>query len=389
MRGIVFRGGVGVPVRVRTHFLDFPRADVTLRRHTPMDYSYGAAAALPQGRRRTGGHAAVRVFSGVQPTGNLHIGNYLGAIARFVRLQGQAECLFCVVDLHALTVPRQPAALCADTLGVAALYLACGIDPARAIVFVQSHVAEHAELAWLLGCVTGFGELRRMTQFKDKSARAGEGEGVNLGLFAYPVLMAADILLYRSTAVPVGDDQRQHLELTRDLAERFNARFGECFPLPEPLIGETGARIMSLQNPGEKMSKSTEDPMSRIDLLDTPDAVAAKCRRAVTDSGREVRYDREAKPAVSNLLEIFTLVSGEPVAALEARYGDRGYGAFKAGLAEAVNEALAPIQARYRDLEAAPDHLAEVLAGGAGRARSLACPVMADVRRRVGLTAAR
>ncbi len=329
----------------------------------------------------------MRVFSGVQPTGNLHIGNYLGAIAQFVRLQDEAECLFCVVDLHALTVPRDPGRLRADTLAVAALYLACGIDPDRAVVFVQSHVAEHAELAWLLGCLTGFGELRRMTQFKDKSARAGDA--VNLGLFAYPVLMAADILLYRSTAVPVGDDQRQHLELTRDLATRFNARYGETFPLPEPLIGTAGARVMSLQNPAEKMSKSSEDPLSRIELLDPPDTVSLKCRRAVTDSGREVRYDREGKPAVSNLLEIFSLVAGEPIAALEARYGDRGYGAFKADLATALNQALAPIQSRYRALVGDPARLERVLAEGADRARARARPVIADVRQRLGLAAPR
>jgi tryptophanyl-tRNA synthetase len=332
---------------------------------------------------REGSVLAVRVFSGIQPTGHLHLGNYLGAIRQFVALQGRAECLFCVVDLHALTVHPDPASLEADTLQVAALYLACGIDPRQAVVFVQSHVPGHAELAWILGCHAGFGELRRMTQFKDKADR----HGANLGLFAYPVLMAADILLYRSTAVPVGDDQKQHLELTRDIAQRFNARYGETFPVPEPLIGELGARVMSLQNPAEKMSKSSPDPMSRIELLDPPDAIVAKCRRAVTDSGQEVRYDPVAKPGVSNLLEIFSLVTGEPIPALEARYGSSGYGRFKADLAEAIVEHLQPIQARYHDLAAAPDALRATLREGAARAAAWAEPVLAEVRARVGLAA--
>ncbi len=324
----------------------------------------------------------MRVFSGIQPTGSLHLGNDLGAIRQFTDLQSRAECLFCVVDLHALTVPQDPAALRAATLQVAALYLACGIDPRQAVVFVQSHVAAHAELAWLLGCLATTGELGRMTQFKEKSRGH---ESVSLGLFAYPALMAADILLYRSTAVPVGDDQRQHLELTRDIAQRFNARFGETFPVPDAFIGKVGARVMSLQDPAEKMSKSAADPASRVELLDPPAAVRAKIRRAVTDSGREVRHDREAKPAVSNLLEIFALVSGEPVAALEGRYGDGGYGRFKADLAEAVVAHLEPIQGRYRDLQAAPDHLEAVLADGAVRAGALADPTMRDVRARLGL----
>jgi tryptophanyl-tRNA synthetase len=326
----------------------------------------------------------VRVFSGVQPTGSLHLGNLLGAIRQFVELQSRAECLFCVVDLHALTLPQDPAALRAGTLQVAALYLACGIDPRRSVVFVQSHVPAHAELGWILGCLATTGELGRMTQFKDKSRGR---ESVSLGLFAYPALMAADILLYRSTAVPVGDDQRQHLELARDLALRFNGRFGETFPLPEALIGPVGARVMSLQNPAEKMSKSAPDPQSRIELLDPPDAIRAKLRRAVTDSGREVRHDRDAKPAISNLLEIFSLVTGRPVADLEAEYGDGGYGRFKADLAEAVVAHLEPIQRRQRELRQAPDALEAALAAGAARAAAMAAPVMRDVRERLGLLA--
>jgi tryptophanyl-tRNA synthetase len=324
----------------------------------------------------------MRVFSGIQPTGSLHLGNYLGALRQFVELQTRAECLFCVVDLHALTLPQDPAALRADTLAVAALYLACGIDPRQATVFVQSHVSAHAELGWLLGCLCTFGELGRMTQFKDKSHGR---ESVSLGLFAYPALMAADILLYRSTAVPVGDDQRQHLELTRDVAERFNARFGATFPLPEPFVGKVGARVMSLQNPAEKMSKSAPDPQSRIELRDSPDAIRQKVRRAVTDSGRDVRHDPTAKPAISNLLEIFALVSGRPVAALAAEYGESGYGRFKADLAEALVAHLEPIQRRYRELQDAPDHLEAVLREGAGRAAALAAPTLAEVRARLGL----
>jgi len=328
------------------------------------------------------GGVGMRVFSGIQPTGNLHLGNHLGAIRQFVELQARAECLFCVVDLHALTMPQDPAALRAGTLQVAALYLACGIDPRQSTVFVQSHVPAHAELGWLLGCLATTGELGRMTQFKDKSR--GQ-ESVSLGLFAYPALMAADILLYRSTAVPVGDDQRQHLELTRDLAQRFNARYGDTFPVPEAFIGQVGARVMSLQDPAEKMSKSAPDPASRIELLDPPDVIRAKFRRAVTDSGREVRHDPATKPALSNLLEMFALLSGEPVAALEARYGSSGYGRFKADLAAAAVAQLEPIQARCAQLLAAPDHLESVLGDGARRAAELARPVLAAVRGRLGL----
>ena len=324
----------------------------------------------------------MRVFSGIQPTGQAHIGNLLGAIRQFVDLQVRAECLFCVVDLHALTLPQDPAALRAGSLQVAALYLACGIDPQRSTVFVQSQVPAHAELAWLLGCEATFGELSRMTQFKDKSAGR---ESVSLGLFAYPVLMAADILLYGTTHVPVGDDQRQHLELARNLAGRFNARHGETFPIPQALIGQTGARVMSLQNPTEKMSKSAPDPATRIELLDPPDVIRGKLRRAVTDSGREVRYDRDAKPAVANLLEIFSLLSGDTIAALESRYGDGGYGRFKQELAAVVIAALAPIQNRYAELMRAPDHLETVLAAGAQRAAGAAAPILQDVRRHLGL----
>lgn len=324
----------------------------------------------------------MRVFSGVQPTGILHLGNYLGAISQFVRLQEEADCLFCVVDLHALTVPRDPVALRRETLAVASAYLACGIDPTHATVFVQSHVPAHAELAWILGCVSTFGELSRMTQFKDKSQSE---RNVSLGLFAYPALMAADILLYQANAVPIGDDQKQHLELCRDLAQRFNARLGDTFAIPEPLIGPVGARIMSLQDAAHKMSKSDPDNNSRIGLFEPADVIRQKLRRAVTDAGREVRFDRENKPAVSNLLEIFSLCSGESIATLETRYADTGYARFKADLAEVVIAKLEPIQTRYREYRAAEDMVRVVLRQGAERAAVLAGKTMATVRERVGL----
>jgi len=324
----------------------------------------------------------MRVFSGIQPTGELHIGNYLGAIQQFLRLQHEASCLFCVVDLHALTTPRDPGALRQQSTLVAAAYLACGIDPGQATIFVQSQVPAHTELAWILGCLAGFGELSRMTQFKDKSRKA---ETTSLGLFSYPVLMAADILLYRSTAVPIGEDQKQHLELCRNLAERFNARYGETLTIPEPLIGATGGRIMSLQDPTNKMSKSDPDPQSRIGLLDAPEVIRQKCRRAVTDTGREVRYDPVAKPAISNLLEIFSLCANEQIAVLESRYGDRGYAAFKADLADAVIAVLEPIQQRLRRYQADPGLVEEVLVAGAQTAAQAAEDTLALVRQRIGL----
>ena len=322
------------------------------------------------------------MLSGIQPSGQLHIGNYLGAIRQFVELQERADCLFCVVDLHSLTVRQDPVELRQRTLETAALYLAAGIDPARAAIFIQSHVPEHTELAWLLGCTATFGELQRMTQFKDKAAGR---ESVSLGLFAYPVLMAADILLYQATHVPVGDDQRQHLELTRDLAERFNARYGQAFPVPEALIGGVGARVMSLQAPSEKMSKSAPDPEGRIELLDPPDAIRRKVKRAVTDSGREIRHDRAAKPAISNLLEMLSLARGTSLPALEAEYGGAGYGRLKQDLADAMVTMLEPLQARHREWMAAPDQLAKVLRAGSDKARSLAATTMDTVRQQVGL----
>lgn len=289
-----------------------------------------------------------RVFSGIKPSGDLTLGNYLGAIRNFVTFQHQADCFFCVVDLHALTVPQDPKEFHRRTLDVARLFIASGIDPEVATIFVQSHVSAHAELGWLLECTTYFGELRRMTQFKEKS----EGNAnVSAGLFTYPVLMAADILLYDTDEVPVGEDQKQHLELSRDIAQRVNNRFGDIFKVPEPFIPPKsgGGRIMSLTDPTKKMAKS-DDAKSYIALLDPPGEIVKKVRAAVTDSGREVRYDEAEKPAVSNLMVIYSLCSGEPLAAIEERYGSSGYGKFKSDLADLVVSTLEPIQRRHDEL---------------------------------------
>lgn len=324
-----------------------------------------------------------RVFSGVQPSGVLTIGNYLGAIRNFVKLQHEADCIFCVVDLHALTIPQDPKELHDATLNVARLFVACGIDPEKATIFVQSHVPAHAELSWLLECNSYFGELRRMTQFKDKSAK---NEVVTAGLFTYPVLMAADILLYQTDQVPVGEDQKQHLELARDIAIRVNSRFGQTFKVPEPYIPprSAGGRIMSLVNPEEKMSKSSDDPKSYIALLDPSDVVRKKIRSAVTDSGREVKYDEANKAAVSNLLVIYSLCSGQPIEEIEKKYGDSGYGQFKKDLAEIVIDTLQPIQKRFEEL-CKPGVIEEILQGGRERVEALAAPTLEDFRCKLGL----
>ncbi|MBX6394551.1 MAG: tryptophan--tRNA ligase [Alicyclobacillaceae bacterium] len=307
----------------------------------------------------------MRVFSGMQPSGTPTLGNYLGAMRQFVELQEKAECYFCVVDLHAVTVPQEPSALRQQSRQLSALYIAAGIDPENSVLFLQSHVAAHTQLGWLMECLVHYGELGRMTQFKEKS----EGkEGVSAALFTYPALMAADILLYQATHVPVGEDQKQHLELTRDLAERFNKRYGDTFVIPEPLIPTIGGRIMSLDDPTKKMSKSSTNPNSYISMLDEPDQIRKKIRRAVTDSEAEVRYDRERKPAISNLLTIFSLCTGTPIPELEKRYTGVGYGPFKQDLAEAVVACLQPIQERYRELVDAPE-LDQILARGAERAQ--------------------
>ncbi|NLV92228.1 MAG: tryptophan--tRNA ligase [Firmicutes bacterium] len=327
---------------------------------------------------------AKRVFSGVQPSGVLTLGNYLGAIRNFVKLQHEAECIFCVVDLHALTVPKDPEELRANILDTARLFVASGIDPEVATIFIQSQISAHAELNWLIECSTYFGELRRMTQFKDKSSK---NEVVTAGLFTYPALMAADILLYQTDQVPVGEDQKQHMELARDVAQRLNGRFdSELFVVPEPYIPDRaeGGRIMSLTDPTEKMSKSSDNPKSYISLLDPPDVIRKKIRSAVTDSGREVRYDEVEKPAVSNLMVIYSLCSGESLDEIAAKYGDSGYGQFKKDLAEVVISVLEPLQQRFAELSE-PGVIEEILAQGRARVEPIAQETLRRVKEAFGL----
>lgn len=324
------------------------------------------------------------MFSGIQPTGEAHLGNYLGAVRNWVELQAHNEAFFCIVDLHALTLQWDPHRLRDHTLGKTAELIACGIDPDRSVLFVQSHVPAHAELAWILTCVARMGELRRMIQFKEKSR--GQSESVGVGLFAYPVLQAADVLLYRAHGVPVGEDQKQHVELMRDLAGRFNASFGATFVLPEAWIPPTGARIMALDDPTQKMSKSARRPQSSIQLVDPPKVIAKKIRSAVTDSGRDVVSGPD-KPALTNLLSIFSLVEGTSVPALEERFRSSGYAEFKQALTDVLIEALAPIRERYEELRADPGETERLLAVGAKRATEVAATTMADVREKVGLLA--
>ncbi|MGY6499668.1 MAG: tryptophan--tRNA ligase [Acidimicrobiales bacterium] len=323
-----------------------------------------------------------RVFSGIQPSGDLQLGNYLGALRRFAREQDDAESVFCIVDLHAITVPQDPDDLRRRTLQMANLYLASGIDPKRTILFVQSHVPAHTELAWLMECTASFGELSRMTQFKEKSDRK---DFVSAALFTYPALMAADILLYDTTKVPVGDDQRQHLELTRDVAMRFNSRYGDTFVVPEAAIPQIAARVMDLQTPTAKMSKSADSPQGTVSMLDDPATIEKKFKRAVTDNDAEVRYDPETKPGVSNLLSILAAATDRTPVDVAEDYVQ--YGPLKADAAAAVIELLRPVQARYVELEADPATTAEILASGSQRAAAIAGPVLDRARRAVGLTA--
>ncbi|RAU90080.1 tryptophan--tRNA ligase [Mycolicibacter senuensis] len=325
------------------------------------------------------------VFSGVQPTSaSLHLGNALGAITHWAELQDDHDALFCVVDMHAITVPGwDPEMLRRSTLVTAAQYLALGIDPARSAIFVQSHVPAHAELAWVLGCFTGFGQASRMTQFKDKSAKQGS-DSTTVGLFTYPVLMAADVLLYDTDVVPVGEDQRQHLELARDVAQRFNARFPDTFVVPEPMIPKATAKIYDLADPTAKMSKSAATDAGLISLLDDPAKSAKKIRSAVTDSEREIRYDPQAKPGVSNLLTIQSAITGDSVEKLVEGYAGRGYGDLKKETAEAVADFVTPIKARVDELLADPGELQSVLAAGAERANAVAAATIARVYDRVG-----
>lgn len=330
-----------------------------------------------------------RILSGMQPTSDsLHLGNYLGALTSWVGLQDEYDTIYTVVDLHSLTVTPDPALLRERTRRTAAQYLAAGVDPTRSALFVQSHVPEHAQLAWVLSCHTGFGEAARMTQFKDKSARHGN-EGTNVGLFTYPILMAADILLYDAALVPVGEDQRQHLELTRDLAQRFNARYGDTFVVPEPHIVRATAKIYDLQDPTAKMSKSASTPNGLIELLDDPKVVAKRIRSAVTDADREIRYDPAAKPGVSNLLTIHSALSGRTIPQLEEDYAGRGYGDLKKDLAEVVVGFLEPFQERVNGYLDDPATLDAVLADGAERVGAIARETLARVFDRVGLLPAR
>jgi len=323
-----------------------------------------------------------RVLSGIQPTGEVHLGNLIGALRQWVADQDEYDTFYVIVDLHAITTPQDPAALREATLSMAASLLAVGLDPDRCTLFVQSHVHEHAELAWVLGTLAGFGELRRMTQFKDKAARQEEAS-VSVGLFTYPVLQAADILIYQADRVPVGEDQRQHLELTRDIAQRFNSRYGETFVLPQAAIPAVGARIMDLQEPASKMSASAASQQGVLRLGDDPEVLRKKIRSAVTDSGHEVAA-REDKPELSNLLTIMSVATGRDVPALEGEYEGRGYGDFKGDLADAVIEFLRPIQERYRELRADPTEIGRLLEIGAGKAQAAAGKTLQPVYERVG-----
>jgi tryptophanyl-tRNA synthetase len=327
---------------------------------------------------------APRVFSGIQPTADsFHLGNYLGAVRQWVALQETHDAIYCVVDLHAITLPQDPAQLRRRTRVAAAQLFAAGLDPDRCIVFVQSHVAEHTELAWVLSCLTGFGEASRMTQFKDKAAKGGATQA-SVGLFSYPILQAADILLYQTDQVPVGEDQRQHLELSRDLAIRFNHRFGPTLTVPAAYIMQDVAKITDLQDPAAKMSKSSSSPQGIVDILDEPDVIRRKISRAVTDTGSGIQADETNKPGITNLLRIYSGLAGETVAALESRYAGAGYGQFKKDLAEVVVGALAPIRERAEKMLADEAALDRLLAQGADRARALARPTMAAVSDRVG-----
>ena len=323
-----------------------------------------------------------RVFSGIQPTGELHIGNYLGAIRNWARMQHETDAIFCVVDLHAITVPKAPGEVGADSLRLAQLLMAAGLDPEVCILLVQSHVREHTEGAWLMQCSVSFGELNRMTQFKDKS---DQHDFISAGLFTYPALQAADILLYDTDEVPVGEDQRQHIEITRDIAERFNSRYGDTFVLPEAVVPKTGARVMDLQRPDNKMSKSLDSPKGTVNLLDDPSQIAKKIKSAVTDNDADVRFDFTEKPGVSNLLSILGAATDRDPAALADDYEQ--YGRLKVDTADAVVALLEPFQARFREFEADPGETARLLKVGADKARSIAAPILARAKANIGLLA--
>jgi len=324
----------------------------------------------------------MRIFSGIQPTGAKTIGNYAGGFRQYAETQETGDAFFCIVDLHSITVEYDPEELRSSTLDLFAMLIATGLDPDRSTIFVQSHVTAHAEAAWLLSAVTSYGQLGRMTQFKEKGERH---EFVSAGLFTYPVLMAGDILLYQTDLVPIGDDQRQHLELARDIAERFNSRFGETFRVPEGQYPEIGARVMDLQDPTSKMS--TSSPLAAqgvVRMLDEPDVIRRKFKSAVTDSGRDVRHDREGKPGVSNLIEILSVATGETFAEIEARYDGQGYGRFKEDVGEAVIELLTPVQRRFAELRVNEAELRRLLALGADKAREASAPTLTAMYERMG-----
>lgn len=325
-----------------------------------------------------------RVLSGMQPSADsLHLGNYLGALVNWVRMQDEYDAIFFIPDLHAITVPQDPAELAHRTRVTAAQYIAGGVDVDKCTLFVQSQVPEHAQLAWVLNCITGFGEASRMIQFKDKASRHGS-EQASVGLFTYPILQAADILLYQPHGVPVGEDQRQHVELSRDLAQRFNSRFGKTFTVPAPFIQKESAKIYDLQNPTAKMSKSAESPAGLINLLDDPKVIAKRIKSAVTDAETEIRFDREAKPGVSNLLTIYSAITGQSVEALVGAYEGKMYGHLKVDLAEVVADRLTPIRDRANELLADPAELDRLLALGADKAREIASVTLRDVYAKVG-----
>lgn len=322
------------------------------------------------------------IFSGMQPSGVITLGNYLGALKNWTNLQDEYNCLYCIVDMHAITVRQDPATLRKNARNLLMQYIAAGLNPEKNVIYYQSHVSAHAELAWILNCYTYMGELSRMTQFKEKSSK--HGENINAGLFTYPALMAADILLFQTDLVPVGADQKQHLELARDIATRFNGLYGETFKVPEPYIGKVGARVMSLQEPTSKMSKSDEDTNASIYLMDDPDAIMRKFKRAVTDSDACVRFDQETKPGISNLMSIYGAITGQTMEQIQSEFEGKGYGDFKMRVGEAVVEELRPLQARFKELSSDKTYIDSIIKKNAETANYLATKTLRKVQKKVG-----
>ena len=322
------------------------------------------------------------IFSGMQPSGVITLGNYLGALKNWTNLQDEYNCLYCIVDMHAITVRQDPATLRKNARNLLMQYIAAGLNPEKNVIYYQSHVSAHAELAWILNCYTYMGELSRMTQFKEKSSK--HGENINAGLFTYPALMAADILLFQTDLVPVGADQKQHLELARDIAMRFNGLYGDTFKVPEPYIGKVGARVMSLQEPTSKMSKSDEDTNASIYLMDDPDAIMRKFKRAVTDSDACVRFDQETKPGISNLMSIYGAITGQTMEQIQSEFEGKGYGDFKMRVGEAVVEELRPLQARFKELSSDKTYIDSIIKKNAETANYLATKTLRKVQKKVG-----